>query len=221
MTTTGASAAVETYAEVEKLAAAAAAGDSDAMGQLYEQYVDAIYRYVHAKTRDHATTEDVCSDVWLRVVRAIPAYTPTGKGFPSWLFTIARNTTMDSFRSHVRRPSTPSGDMLHLDSPAIEVGPEEAALRHEAANQIAAALRDMPARQAQTITLRFFDGLSVAEVASVTGTSVAAVKSAQHRGLKVLATILPEEMRTLGASLSVSHVQVDCAGAQTTPSATR
>lgn len=193
---------------VEALAVRAAAGDQDAMSQLYERYADPLYRYLHVRSGgDHARTEDACQDAWIRVVRAIGTYEVTGKGFPAWLFTIARNTLMDTYRRSTSRPETPTADMLRLDSPSIEVGPDEATLRREVAAQLAAAIRSLPAKQAQIVTLRFFDGLTVAETASVLGATEGSVKTSQHRALRTLAKILPVEMRILGASLPVTNVR--------------
>lgn len=196
-------------AEVEALAAAAAHGDEAAMGELFERYVDAIYRYVHVRTRgNHADTEDVCSQVWIRVVRAMPDYTPSGNGFPAWLYTIARNGVKDFYRRNAARPETPTEDMLNINCPSIEVGPEEAAIRQDVAAQLAKAMSNLPTKQQQCVTLRFFEGLTIAETASVMGMTVGNVKVTQHRALKMLAKVLPAEMRILGAGLSVSHVQV-------------
>lgn len=199
---------VERDGKLEGLAEAAAGGDADALGELYEQYVDAIYRFIHVRTQDHARTEDVCSEVWIKVVRSIGRYQASGNGFPAWLYTIARNALMDSYRRGSARPETPTSDMLHLDAPSLEVGPDEAALRREVSDQLATALARLPQKHAQCVTLRFFDGLTIAETASVMETTIGNVKVMQHRALKVLAKVLPEEMRILGGSISVNHVQV-------------
>lgn len=207
--------------QIEAWAAAAADGDSDAMAQLYERYADSLYRFVIVRANgDHSRSEDVCSDVWLRVVRAIGKYQTTRAGFPAWLYAIARNTLADSYRRSGCRPETPTADMLHLNVPSFEVTPEEAALRADTAERLAEAMRTLPKRQSRCLVLRFFNGLTVAETASVMGTTIGAVKVSQHRGLKALAKILPDEMRILGASLSVSHVQVvEPRGAQLAPRA--
>jgi len=193
--------------EVEELATAAAGGDEAAMGELFEMYVDPIYRFVHIKTRNHVETEDLCQDVWMRVVRSIDKYEPRGAGFPGWLFTIAGNAVKDYYRRSSNRPETPTADMLNLNSPSIEVSPEEAALRSEVSHELAKAMGRLPSKQRQCVTLRFFEGLSLAETASIMGTTIGNVKVTQHRALKVLARVLPDEMRILGAGLSVNHVQ--------------
>jgi RNA polymerase sigma-70 factor (ECF subfamily) len=194
--------------EVEQLATAAARGDEKAMSHLYERYVDAIYRHVFVKTRgNHADTEDLCADVWVRVVRSIDRYETAGNGFPAWLYTIANNVVKSHYRSRACRPETPTAEMFHLDSPSIEVSPEEAALRRSTSEEVADLLRSLSPAARQCVVHRLFEGLSVAETAEVMGQSAGWVKTTQHRALKKVAKILPPEMRCLGSTLSVSHVQ--------------
>lgn len=207
--------------EIEELAAAARGGDEAAMGELFERYVDPIYRFVHIKTRNHVETEDLCQDVWVRVVRAIERYEPQRGGFPAWLFTIAGNAVKDYYRRSSSRPETPTADMLNLNSPSVEVSPEEAAERAEVSRELAKALSTLPTKQKQCVTLRFFDGLSLAETASVMGMTVGNVKVTQHRALRVLARVLPEEMRILGTALSVTHVHTAVAPGLASPAGTR
>jgi RNA polymerase sigma-70 factor (ECF subfamily) len=211
----------ELIVEVEALAAAAAGGDEVAMTELYERYVDPIYRFVHIRTRDHANTEDLCQDVWMRVVRAIGKYEPARGGFPAWLFTIAGNAVKDYYRRSSCRPETPTADMLYLNSPSIEVSPEESAERGEVSAQLAKAMGALPSKQRQCVTLRFFNGLSLAETAAVMGMTVGNVKVTQHRALKVLATTLPPEMRILGTTLSVSHVHTAVGSGVASPTGVR
>lgn len=207
--------------EVETLASAAAGGDEAAMGELYERYVDPIYRFVHIRTRDHADTEDLCQDVWMRVVRAIGKYEAARGGFPAWLFTIAGNAVKDYYRRSSCRPETPTADMLYLNRPSIEVSPEESAERGEVAAQLAKAMSGLPSKQRQCVTLRFFNGLSLAETAAVMGMTIGNVKVTQHRALKVLARTLPDEMRILGTTLSVSHVHTAVGSGVASPTGVR
>lgn len=200
--------AADDLTEIEGLAKAAARGDGTAMGDLYERYTDAIYRHVFIRTGgNHADTEDLCQDVWVRVARGIGNYEPQGKGFPAWLYTIANNVVKSHYRRRSCRPESPTGEMFHLDQPSIEVGPEEAAVRSMTSRELAAAVAKLTPGQRECVVLRFFEGLSVAETASVMGQTQGAIKQAQHRAIRKLSKILPPEMRILGGSLSVSSVQ--------------
>lgn len=177
--------------EVEELAAAAAAGSLDALGLLYERYADLSYRFIVVRVQDQALAEDIASELWMKVARAIGGYQTAGKGFPAWLLTIASRLIIDHFRKPVRKRETPTADMLALDTAAAGDGPEEAALRSETAAAVAAALEKLPARQRECLVLRFFVGLSIAETAQAMSRTEGSVKVLQHRSLRKLATVLP------------------------------
>lgn len=179
------------------------------MSDLYELYADPLYRFVHVRTQNHAASEDICQEVWLKVVRLIGGYEKKGvAGFPGWLFTIARTVAADHFRAGARRPETPTADMLSFNTPALDVGPEEAAVRGHVAEVLAQAIGRLAKSQAQCLILRFFDGLSLAETAAVMDSTVGAVKQTQLRGLRALAAVLPPEIRILGASVNVTNLHL-------------
>ncbi len=67
-----------------------------------------------------------------------------------------------------------------------------ASLTNEA---LISALRQLPEVQQECLVLRFLQGMSVAETASVLGRSEGAVKQLQLRGVRKLARLLPEEER--------------------------
>ncbi|MBM7784827.1 RNA polymerase sigma factor [Tenggerimyces flavus] len=177
--------------EVEELAAAAAAGSLDALGLLYERYADLSYRFIVVRVQDQALAEDIASELWMKVARAIGAYQTAGKGFPAWLLTIASRLIIDHFRKPVRKREMPTADMLALDTAAVGDSPEEAALRSETAAAVAGALEKLPARQRECLVLRFFVGLSIAETAQAMNRTEGSVKVLQHRSLRKLATVLP------------------------------
>jgi RNA polymerase sigma-70 factor (ECF subfamily) len=177
--------------DVEQLAAAAAAGSLDALGLLYERYADLSYRFIVVRVQEQAHAEDITSELWMKVARAIGGYQKAGKGFPAWLLTIASRLIIDHFRKPARKRETPTADMLALDTAALGDGPEEAALRSETAATVARALEKLPARQRECLVLRFFVGLSIAETAQAMSRTEGSVKVLQHRSLRKLATVLP------------------------------
>jgi RNA polymerase sigma-70 factor (ECF subfamily) len=171
----------------ERLAALAAKGDSGALGQLYEHWSDKVYRWVLVRANGvHQFTEDVCSDVWLKVARSIRAYTRRDgtSGFSGWLFDIARSCVVDSARAMTRRRrEVPTGDML-AQPHAVADGPGD--LDTELAGPLADALTKINPRRAQVISLRFYVGMSIEETASHLGTNPGVIRSLQCRALKDL-----------------------------------
>lgn len=165
----------------DQLALLAAGGDREALGRLYEMHCDQLYRFVFMRVRDHSIAEEICSNVWLRVTRAIRNFEPTPRAHcTSWLYAITRNMIADHYRSTARSKETPTEDMLALSSTHIDS--HEGAVATAA--DVTAALDKLSQKAARLVTLRYFVGLSVEETADVMKMSYNATKSLQHRALK-------------------------------------
>jgi RNA polymerase sigma-70 factor (ECF subfamily) len=183
-------AAIDVAVDFEKVAVAAAGGDQDALEAIFERYSDDIYRWVYVKLRNHSQTEDVTAEVWLKVCRSIRTYQSTGHGFPAWLWTVTSNTIKSMYRTSGRELPTPN--MLGFDQASDSAGPEDVALAAEMRSVVATALADLPKRQAECVTLRFFHRLSVAETASIMGVTELNVRQIQHRAIRKLSKLLPD-----------------------------
>ncbi len=161
-------------------------GDREAIGELYRQHVDVIYRYIWARVRDESTAEDLTALVFLRALEALPNYEPTGKPFLAWLYSIAYARIVDHWRKQERRVEVPLEETL----PAREPQPEE--LLEAEADWVAAIdlLAQLTDDQQDVIILRFIGEMSLAEVAETVGKTVGATKAIQYRALASLARLL-------------------------------
>src|SRR3712207_3572347 len=71
--------------------------DPRAFAPLYEAYVDAVYRYCYRRLGNSDAAADATSAIFTRALSALPRY--HHRSFRSWLFTIAHNTLVDSWRT--------------------------------------------------------------------------------------------------------------------------
>ena len=173
--------------EINDLASAAAGGDADAFETLAWELHDRVYYYLIARVRDPTTTEDLVQETWLRVARNIRNFQP-GTNFLGWLFTIARNLTIDHFRAQQRKPAeTLQADMLALTIAQPGADVEETAERRALAEAVAGHLDRLRPEQRQCLILRFFAGLTSTETAEAMGKTPGAVRILQSRALKRLA----------------------------------
>jgi RNA polymerase sigma-70 factor, ECF subfamily len=179
--------------EVWGLVEAAQRGDTEAFGQLYDRYVDVVHRYAYARLGDRTLAEDVTSETFLRALRRIGTVSYRGRDVGAWFVTIARNLVLDHVKSGRNRYEVVSGDPLDADRSTE--GPEPAVLRRLSAEELLRCVRQLPPDQQECIVLRFLQGLSVAETATVMRRNTGAVKALQHRALRRLATLLPDGMR--------------------------
>jgi len=162
-------------------------GDTEAFGQLYEQYAPAVFRYLYAHLDNRLDAEDLTEDVFLRVWQALAEYRQQGAPFGGFVFRVARNALYDHYRRTRRRPSH-SLDWEWADDrqpdPAISI-PE-----HLERRAVRESLNELSADHRQVLTLRFLSGLSPEETAQVMGRTAGAVRVLQHRALSALRRLL-------------------------------
>ncbi|CAL9462292.1 ECF subfamily RNA polymerase sigma factor, BldN family [Streptomyces sp. enrichment culture] len=171
----------------------AQAGEADAFGRLYDQYSDTVYRYIYYRVGGKATAEDLTSETFLRALRRIGTFTWQGRDFGAWLVTIARNLVADHFKSSRFRLEVTTGEML--DANEVERSPEDSVLESLSNAALLEAVRRLNPQQQECVTLRFLQGLSVAETARVMGKNEGAIKTLQYRAVRTLARLLPEDAR--------------------------
>jgi RNA polymerase sigma-70 factor, ECF subfamily len=166
---------------------AAAKRDRAAFAALYRRYVERVYGYCFYILGDHHDAEDATERAFLSALGAIDRFSDRGATFRAWLFRIAHNEVANALRRRRRHRTTT------LDSAADPVAPGDPWTAVEAADErrlVREAISRLPGDRRQVLVLRFVDGLSSREVASVLGRSEGAVRVLQHRALRDLAVIL-------------------------------
>ena len=165
-------------------------GDRQAFAELYNEYVDRVYRYLLYRVREPSDAEDLASEVFTRAFANIQRYRWQGKSLLAWLYTIARNAVTD--RARRARPTVDIADALALADQAptahehVEENDRAAALR--------AAMSRLTADQQEVLLLRFMEDYSSQEVAKVLGKNEGAIRALQFRGLGRLRKLLAEEV---------------------------
>jgi RNA polymerase sigma-70 factor (ECF subfamily) len=164
----------------ERLVAAAVeqarAGDEDALRLLYLVFAGDLYGSILAVLRDPHDAEDVTSDVFARLPRALRSYEPGPAPFAAWLLRVARNAALDHLRA---RRSIPLAEVRTPDTPAEDIG-------RERLQALRTALAALPADQRQVMLMRLVAGLSPAEVAERMNRSEDAIHALQHRARRRL-----------------------------------
>ncbi len=161
-------------------------GDTSVISELYRRYHQSVFRYLFYRVGDQQTAEDLTSEVFLRVLRAISSYQPQNVSFEAWLFQIARNLAIDHYRkmstqNHVSLDDTPPVDQHSVD------------FRNDKRfdNQVLVqALNQLNETQRDVIVLRFINGLPLSQVARTLHKSEDSIKALQRRGLAALREIL-------------------------------
>ena len=175
------------------------AGDPEAFGLLYDRYVDTVYRFVYYRLGDRTQAEDLTSETFLRALRRISTVHEQGRDIGAWLVTIARNLVLDHVKSAQYRLCVPTEEIVEAHLEQAGDTTEAAALAGIDQRALLEAVRLLSPEQQESIVLRFFQGLSLAETAEVMGRNAGAVKALQHRAMQRLHILLsspPPKPRT-------------------------
>lgn len=167
-------------------------GDAEAFGELYDHYVDLVYRYVAFRVGNVALAEDLTSEAFVRALRRITSFSWQGRDFGAWLITIARNLIADHFKSGRYRMEFATSDLLDAGADRSQEGPEREVLDALTNVELLRAVKLLGPEQQECLVLRFLQGLSVAETAQIMGKNDGAIKALQYRAVRSLARLLPE-----------------------------
>lgn len=162
--------------------------DQEALAEVHERYFDAIYHYLNYRLSDSDVAADLAGDVFLALLDALKKGKPPQSSLTGWLYAVARNLAADYLKKQVRQ--APLLDDLAADTPSLT---DQVYLTHLAPT-LKKALRQLTHEQQDVITLRFGQGLSLGETATLMEKSVGAIKALQHRALASLARLLPAEV---------------------------
>lgn len=162
-------------------------GDPDAWAELYRRAYPRLVAYARRRLATHEQAEEAVSETMARAMGTIDRYRPGPSGVEGWLFGIARNVVLETYRAGARtRPVDPAG-LGHQDggedpAEAAVAGDERAALRR--------AFATLSESDRELLELRVLGGLDAAEVGRLTGRRAGAVRQAQSRALVRLRTAL-------------------------------
>jgi RNA polymerase sigma factor (sigma-70 family) len=163
----------------ESLMRRVAAGDRDALGELFDRYRLAIYALCARIARDADDADDLVQEVFLRVLRFRDSYRADA-AFRTWLYRIAVNVSMDHERR--RRASRElQSDALLRAAPA-----SEPASSSDLAVEVAAALATLPVDARTVLILSRYEGLTYAEIGAIVGVRAGAARVRAHRALRAL-----------------------------------
>ena len=169
----------------------AQAGNAEAFGQLYDAYMERIYRFVYFRVEDQQTAEDITSQVFLRAWNNLDRFRLGRTPYLAWLYTIAHNAVIDHYRT---RKVTAALEDVRLSQPDYAEAVENNIDFAVEMKTIKEALQTLTDDQQQVLTLKFIEGMSNDEIARHLGKREGAVRALQMRGLRALAKQLEEKI---------------------------
>jgi len=158
-----------------------AAGDAAAFDTLYARHKGGVYRYLLRQCRDAGIAEQLFQDVWMNLIRVRATYQPSAK-FTTWLYTLAHNRLIDHHRASGRVTLLSADDEHHAEIvsalPASRRDePESRAANRELGARLKDAVAALPPAQREAFLLQHEGGLTLEEIAALTGVGAETVKS--------------------------------------------
>ena len=126
---------------------------------LYREYQPKVMAYIKARLPQQEDAEDLCADIFLKLLQRFPEYDKARASLSTWIYTITHNAVVDYYRTH--RPSAEIPENFRAEDDL-----EGAGLRRETLDELAAALRGLPEEQRTIIVLHYYHGLTLMEIAS-------------------------------------------------------
>jgi RNA polymerase sigma-70 factor (ECF subfamily) len=167
------------------LIAMAARGDRAAFALLYERHWKAVYSYAWLLTQSVAEAEDVTQECFLALARRLRSFDSTRAQLRTWLLAVARNQFLQRYRRQTRE-SAP----MDTSEPANGPGLDDELMSLERTDAVQRVLQALPEAQREALYLFEFEGLTLAESATILGIDANAVKARLFRGRKELKRVL-------------------------------
>lgn len=180
----------------ERLLSAYREGDAEAFETLLARYRRPLFNVILRSVRDRGRAEEIYQNVWMKVIERSGDFRGDAK-FSTWLYTIARNLSIDhqrkmKFRGHASLDAPEPGSGQPIGQRVPNPGPttEQLAIGGLVKERIASAVQGLPAEQREVFLLRQLQGLAFREISEVVGVPANTVKSRMRYALERLQHVL-------------------------------
>lgn len=165
------------------LIASVAKGDKTAMRRLYERHGPAAQGFIRARLDDPVEAADIVQEVMLEVWRTAGRFAGDS-AVRSWIFSIARNKTVDRLRRRSRE--SPVDPAVIPETPDTAPDAETVIAAAQLSERVRACLEGLSGAHKSALRLTFFEDLTYPEVAEIEGVSSGTIKSRIHHAKKLM-----------------------------------
>jgi RNA polymerase sigma-70 factor (ECF subfamily) len=160
-------------------------GDEGALTELVNLYSPRLRYYLRKMLPGRSEqAEDVLQETWCDVLRSL-ASLKDAAAFPAWIYRICRDRAWRLLRKE--RPASP------LDEQQVPASASEPEFTAEDAASVHAALAELPEEQREVLVLRFVEGLTYEEIATICAAPLGTVRSRLFYGKEALRKLLTKD----------------------------
>lgn len=144
--------------------------------EIYNQYHDKVQWFIFEKVGDKYLAEDLCSDVFVKILAKYDSFDADKASLSTWVFTIARNTLIDYYRGRKVYEEVPEDMSADFDI-------DENICNEETLEELATALKKLDERERDIVILRYYSGITLKEIAQKLNISYAYVKILHNKAI--------------------------------------
>jgi len=163
-------------------------GDKKAYAVLIGRYQHFVFTFIKRLTNNHEDAEELTQDVFIKAYHSLSSYNNTAK-FSTWLYSIARNTTLSHMRKH--KITTTSEEELKINDHSTQTDID----RKNKTIIINTAINQLEPSDAQVLTLFYLNEQTIDEIAHILDITKTNVKVKLYRSRKKLKEILDKSYR--------------------------
>jgi RNA polymerase sigma factor (sigma-70 family) len=141
------------------------ASNQQVFARLYDEFMPKVFSYIHFKVNDEKTTEDLTSRVFEKALSNFTKYSADKAAFSTWIFSIARNTVIDYYRTESKRKHLDLD--AALDVPSADPTPEEQFERESETDCLLRCLSRLDGQDQEILRLKFAGELTNRQIAKV------------------------------------------------------
>jgi len=156
----------------------------EAFAELYEEYLDRVFRYIHFRVNNTQVTEDLTSVVFEKALVNFGRYSSDKAKFSTWIFAIARNVVIDYYRVNVKKHAVPSEGLI--EKPSEDPSPEDEVEQGEEVKKLQDCLKQLQWDEQEIVRLKFWAELNNRQIAKMLGISETNVGTKLYRAVKKL-----------------------------------
>ncbi|HPL98324.1 MAG TPA: sigma-70 family RNA polymerase sigma factor [Bacillota bacterium] len=137
--------------------------------ELYNTYFSRIYNYVHYRVNDFHEADDLTSQIFSKLFTKLRYYMPEKAPLSVWIFSIARNSVTDYYRSRNRKTYVFLEETAELSDLRFNI--DDAVMSRELRQHLYKALASLSEREQEIIALKFWSGCTNRDIAKLIGIS--------------------------------------------------
>ena len=169
--------------------------DAAVFSRIFDQHRHAVHAYFVGRVADPELAADLLQETFLRVWRRLTEVGPlAGDQQRAWIFTVARNLTIDSYRARAARQTAEAAlrDQAATQETTVP-GPHRQAELAEQVARLDAAVGDLPEEQRVILSMATAGGLTSREIGEALGEPPGTVRYRLSQARKQLAAALDLE----------------------------